>query len=186
MLPTLNHEYEVNRLYNRRKDIHARYGGQSQGGISTPVDCQYIILFTGESGAFPTKKDDALEELAATPAVVPHDLTGETRWQAIYELADLAGKNAIVACVPKPMVIEGSVYMDGLCGSASVVVHDARRGFARWLRTSGKGKRHYQAGYAVYARQSDQSVERAEAYANAFSRVLRRNGVSCRVETYLT
>ena len=51
MLPTLNHEYEVNRLYNRRKDIHTRYGGQSQGGISTPVDCQYIFLFTGESGA---------------------------------------------------------------------------------------------------------------------------------------
>jgi len=50
-MPTLNREYEINRLYSRRSDIPARYGEQSQGGISTPVDCQYIFLFIGESGA---------------------------------------------------------------------------------------------------------------------------------------
>lgn len=37
-------------LYDRSRDIHGRFGGQEQGGISTPRDAPYIFLFTGESG----------------------------------------------------------------------------------------------------------------------------------------
>jgi hypothetical protein len=29
--------FEVGRTYNRRADIHARFGGQQQGGIVTPT-----------------------------------------------------------------------------------------------------------------------------------------------------
>jgi 5-methylcytosine-specific restriction protein A len=36
-----------NKLYNRRADIHAIYGGQQQGGIATPVRVPAIFLFTG-------------------------------------------------------------------------------------------------------------------------------------------
>lgn len=42
--------FEVGRVYNRRSDIHTPFGGQRQGGISTPVGCPYVFLFTGESG----------------------------------------------------------------------------------------------------------------------------------------
>lgn len=42
--------FEVGRVYHRRNDIHARFGGQRQGGISTPSGVPYIFLFTGESG----------------------------------------------------------------------------------------------------------------------------------------
>lgn len=42
--------YEIERLYHRRKDIHEVYGGQQQGGISTPPDAPFIFLFTGETG----------------------------------------------------------------------------------------------------------------------------------------
>lgn len=42
--------FEVGRVYHRRNDIHARFGGQQQGGISTPAGWPYIFLFTGESG----------------------------------------------------------------------------------------------------------------------------------------
>ncbi len=35
--------------YNRR-DLHKEYGGQRQGGISTPQKFPIIILFTGEAG----------------------------------------------------------------------------------------------------------------------------------------
>jgi 5-methylcytosine-specific restriction protein A len=38
--------FEVGRTY-RRRDIHAQYGGQRQGGISTPVRQPFILLFTG-------------------------------------------------------------------------------------------------------------------------------------------
>lgn len=49
--PIADLPYEVGALYNRRQDIHDRLGGQRQGGISTPADSQFVILFTGEAGA---------------------------------------------------------------------------------------------------------------------------------------
>jgi 5-methylcytosine-specific restriction protein A len=42
--------FEVGRVYNRRSEIHEPYGGQRYGGISTPRDRPFILLFTGESG----------------------------------------------------------------------------------------------------------------------------------------
>ncbi|NIM97667.1 MAG: HNH endonuclease, partial [candidate division Zixibacteria bacterium] len=33
-----------------RRELHAQYGGQRQGGICTPKDFSFILLFTGESG----------------------------------------------------------------------------------------------------------------------------------------
>src|SRR5437870_2192455 len=42
--------FEIGQIYDRRKDIHAPFGGQRQGGISTPDGAPYIFLFTGESG----------------------------------------------------------------------------------------------------------------------------------------
>lgn len=34
----------------RRRDLHARLGGQEQGGISTPARFPFIMIFTGDSG----------------------------------------------------------------------------------------------------------------------------------------
>jgi 5-methylcytosine-specific restriction protein A len=42
--------FELGRIYNRRDAIHAIYGGQRQGGISTPSSAPFIFLFTGDSG----------------------------------------------------------------------------------------------------------------------------------------
>jgi 5-methylcytosine-specific restriction protein A len=42
--------FEVGEVYNRRADIHGPYGGQRQGGISTPTGRPFVFLFTGESG----------------------------------------------------------------------------------------------------------------------------------------
>jgi 5-methylcytosine-specific restriction enzyme A len=33
-----------------RREIHAPYGGQMQGGISTPANHPIILIFTGEQG----------------------------------------------------------------------------------------------------------------------------------------
>lgn len=40
----------VGRQYNRRVDLHDRYGGQQRGGISTPRGVPAIFVFTGASG----------------------------------------------------------------------------------------------------------------------------------------
>lgn len=42
--------YQVGALYNRRTDIHDLLGGQRYGGISTPKDRPFVIIFTGEAG----------------------------------------------------------------------------------------------------------------------------------------
>jgi 5-methylcytosine-specific restriction protein A len=42
--------FEVGRIYNRRRDIHARFDGQQQGGISTPARFPVIFAFTGDAG----------------------------------------------------------------------------------------------------------------------------------------
>jgi 5-methylcytosine-specific restriction protein A len=42
--------FEAGRVYNRRSDIHARFGGQQQGGIVTPADHSVVIIITGEEG----------------------------------------------------------------------------------------------------------------------------------------
>jgi 5-methylcytosine-specific restriction protein A len=42
--------FVIGRDYSRRSDIHGRFGGQTQGGISTPADEPFIFLFTGRTG----------------------------------------------------------------------------------------------------------------------------------------
>lgn len=43
--------FERGREYHRRSEIHGRFGGQEQGGISTPSKFPYIFIFSGDSGA---------------------------------------------------------------------------------------------------------------------------------------
>lgn len=51
-------EFEVGRIYHRRRDIHDAYGGQRQGGMSTPSGHPVIFLFTGEGGAVHGYRDE--------------------------------------------------------------------------------------------------------------------------------
>lgn len=43
--------FETGRAYSRLHDIRLVYGGQRQGGISTPVGTPAVFIFTGETGA---------------------------------------------------------------------------------------------------------------------------------------
>lgn len=42
--------FEVGRVYSRQADIHAKYGGQEQGGIDTPAKHALVFIITGEEG----------------------------------------------------------------------------------------------------------------------------------------
>lgn len=42
--------FEIGRVYNRRRDIHERFGGQQQGGIITPAQHPLVLIITGEEG----------------------------------------------------------------------------------------------------------------------------------------
>jgi hypothetical protein len=38
--------FEEGKVYNRRADIHAKFGGQQQGGIITPSQHPLVIIIT--------------------------------------------------------------------------------------------------------------------------------------------
>jgi 5-methylcytosine-specific restriction protein A len=42
--------FEEGKVYNRRADIHTKFGGQQQGGIITPSQHSLVIMITGEEG----------------------------------------------------------------------------------------------------------------------------------------
>nr|WP_321360639.1 hypothetical protein [uncultured Hyphomonas sp.] len=54
--------FVVGEEYNRRADIHGVYGGQRQGGISTPAQFPYVFIFTGDSGEQYGYKDGWLDD----------------------------------------------------------------------------------------------------------------------------
>jgi hypothetical protein len=136
--------------------------------------------------AVPARATDGQTVMMPKAEVLPLELMGDQRWDQLFKLATDAGDFAAAQTVPTPMQVVGyEIIMDGLCGWAQTVVPDGRRGFARWLLKSGKGSRHYRSGVVVYANTRTQSHEIALAYANAFARVLRRNGVECKVEDAL-
>lgn len=42
--------FEVGRIYTRKEEIHGVYGGQGQGGISTPSKHAMVLVFTSDAG----------------------------------------------------------------------------------------------------------------------------------------
>lgn len=54
--------FQKDQIYNRRKDVHKVYGGQEQGGISTPANHKVIFLFTSTTGHEHGYKDGWNEE----------------------------------------------------------------------------------------------------------------------------
>jgi len=71
-----------------------------------------------------------------------------------------------------------SVSTEGVCGFAWVKVK-GQTSFARHMRDAGFGRTDsYAGGTNLWVREGGQSLERKEAYANAFAAVLNEAGVS--------
>lgn len=122
-----------------------------------------------------------------TPPVLSPMVKGDDRWAKLFMMAHENGRSAHAAILPTPMILEDfGVIEEGECGSASVLVADARRGFARWLIKTGRGYHGHKGGAAIPCHLPPQSLERASAYANAFARVLALNGVLARVHSFYT
>lgn len=50
--------FDIGKEYKRKEDIHNLYGGQSQGGISTPKNHPFIFIFTSDAGEQHGYKDE--------------------------------------------------------------------------------------------------------------------------------
>ena len=115
---------------------------------------------------------------------------------ALHEKALAAGMKALNECVPNPMVVQQHANMmdDNSPVVKSWYVGDGVCGFA-WVRVKCKGeglrfinamKKHgidrwrkddYYGGYQLWVREGNQSMQRKEAFAEAYAEVLREAGV---------
>jgi len=112
----------------------------------------------------------------------------------IYTQAVQAGIQAGSDAVPTPMVVGTPTSIlgsdidftkktyfvpDGVCGFAWVKIRPNRGKFVAWLKSENIGRANsYEGGYDISVREFGQSLERKEAYAEAFAKVLRENGIN--------
>jgi hypothetical protein len=121
-----------------------------------------------------------------TPAVLLPQAEGDTWWESLFLLADKQGRANHEATLPTPILLENDDFSEeGEPGSASVLIADARRGFAKWLIKTGHGDR-VNGGAVIHCNLQFRSLERAKAYAVAFARVLALNGVPSHVKTNMS
>ena len=116
----------------------------------------------------------------------------------LFDRAHHAGLRAGHESTPTPMIVGspstpfGSdidyskpthFVESGVCGFAGVVIKPARGKFVSYLKSLGMGYKHYYGGYYVPVREFGQSLERKEAYARAYAKVLSEEGMSCYVDS---
>lgn len=113
--------------------------------------------------------------------------------EALYTTAHNAGMEAGMNHSPVPMMVGTAkslfdnsideskpVYRvnSGVCGFAWVSIRPARGKLVNWLKKNGIGrKNNYEGGYQISVFEFGQSMEQKEAYARAFAKVLRENGI---------
>ena len=111
---------------------------------------------------------------------------------SIYQEAHYKGNAAVEMTTVTPMVVQQRAnplnddsqlvreyfVADGVCGFASVNVKPANCKFAKFLITNGLGRKGYGGGVSMSIRDFNQSLQKKEAYAHAFAKVLRDNGIN--------
>jgi hypothetical protein len=73
----------------------------------------------------------------------------------------------------------------GVCGFAWIKIFPARGAFVNYLKSIEVGSKSYTGGLDVWVRGFGQSLQRKEAYAQAFAEVLRENGINAYAESRL-
>lgn len=114
--------------------------------------------------------------------------------KALYENAHEAGINAVANLKVVPMIVgeETNLFSgkidynksthfveDGVCGFAWVNVKPGNSKFANWLKKNKLARSDsYYGGVTVWVSAFNQSMQKKEAYASAFSKVLENAGIN--------
>jgi hypothetical protein len=125
------------------------------------------------------------EKIAAEKA---ERLARYARFAAVYQLADAAGAEAAEKASPTPMVVvqhanplddsspvvrQYAPVEGGVCGFAWVTVRPGNCSFALWAAKNKGWSKAYHGGMQLWVSAYGQSMERKDAYAQAFAAVLR-------------
>jgi hypothetical protein len=124
-------------------------------------------------------------------------MSKEREYASIHHEAHVAGMAAGNGKTPTPMIVgtakgfvgEAANQIDeakptyyvpsGVCGFAWIVIEDGRSGYARWTKKNVKNShKNYYGGWAVWCFEFGQSMERKEAYADAYAQVLKSRGIA--------
>jgi len=124
-------------------------------------------------------------------------INSKYRFERLYAAADAAGKAAADAIVPIPMVVgtpttvlgsdidysKPTYFVEGgVCGFAWISFK-GNTAFGRWAKSTGLATKGYPTGLTIRANGYGQSLQRKEAYAQAFAAVLREGGVTAYAES---
>lgn len=133
-----------------------------------------------------------LQERGATGTPKLPKAIREANHKRLFDNAWAAGVAAAEACTPTPMiVVERENPLDdnspvkhqyapvtaGVCGFAWVTVFPGNSSFARWLASSGRGRKAYKGGMEIWISDYDQSYERKTAHAAAMAQAFRDAGI---------
>lgn len=127
------------------------------------------------------------------PSVQKWEPKPKVDFQAIYDEADLAGKEAANAKTPTPMVVTNRtnpldtesvkhehlvawVVPGGVCGFAWIKFK-GNTAWAKWTKKQGLCGESYPSGRQIWVHYYSQSMELKEAYASAFAKVLQKHGI---------
>lgn len=143
-----------------------------------------MMLFIGETKRRLTCPDCGWRPIAK--AAIP-----SRDFQLIYDVCHAAGMGAVAKLQVTPMcvvqranplddrsqIIQAWTVPDGPCGFAWVVIRPANCAFAKWLVKNGHAKPHYAGGVSIWIGWFNQSIQRKEAYAQAFAHALTTYGI---------
>lgn len=114
-------------------------------------------------------------------------------FDVLYNAANVAGQQAAEKCVPVPMIVgspstpfgndidpnkQSWFVPEGVCGFAWINVSPGNCPFANWLKKQKLASKAYAGGVDVWVSAYGQSMQKKEAYAYAFAKVLSDNGVN--------
>ena len=104
--------------------------------------------------------------------------------QELYQKAHEAGVAAVQAATVRPMIVtdndRGKQWFieDGVCGFAWVKIRPARGAFVNWCKKNKIGRvDSFEGGYMISVHDYNQSMQKKEAYARGFAKVLGDNGI---------
>lgn len=112
--------------------------------------------------------------------------------QALFNKANKAGCDAVAALQVRPMtvtqrenpmddnspVVRSWYVEDGVCGFSWVNIKPANSKFCKWLVANGIARKDsYYGGVTIWVSQFNQSMQKKEAYAYAFTKTLNDNGI---------
>lgn len=116
-----------------------------------------------------------------------------TNFESLYQKADNEGRIAVNNATIVPMVVgtAKSIFSneidetmptyfvsDGVCGFAEIIVKPGNCPFANFLKKNKLAEKRYCGpGVSIWVSDFDQSLQKKEAYARAFAKVLRENGI---------